>query len=96
MLFFSRTTYDDNVITNTIEIYASPSGAIHFTESNNDCGIRNFDMEKFQLSKHFRFPWPVNVNQNKLVVVAGGVTALAARVYTTRNMKDNGCQRVGS
>jgi hypothetical protein len=38
------------------------SGAIHFTASNNDCGIRNFDMEKFQLSKHFRFPWPVNVS----------------------------------
>lgn len=30
--------------------------------SNNDCGVRDFDMEKFQLCKHFRFPWPVNVS----------------------------------
>lgn len=37
------------------------SGAVHFTASNNDCGVRDFDMERFQLSRHFRFPWPVNV-----------------------------------
>lgn len=37
------------------------SGAVHFTASNNDCGVRDFDMEKFQLSNHFHFPWPVNV-----------------------------------
>ncbi|KAF7147541.1 hypothetical protein RHSIM_Rhsim03G0016000 [Rhododendron simsii] len=36
------------------------SGAVHFTAANNDCGVRDFDMEKFQLSKHFSFPWPVN------------------------------------
>lgn len=30
--------------------------------SNNDCGIREYDMEKFQLMNHFRFPWPVNVS----------------------------------
>lgn len=30
--------------------------------SNNDCGVRDFDMEKFQLTKHFSFPWPVNVS----------------------------------
>lgn len=30
--------------------------------SNNDCGIRDFDMERFQLSKQFSFPWPVNVS----------------------------------
>lgn len=30
--------------------------------SNNDCGVRDFDMEKFQLSKHFSFSWPVNVS----------------------------------
>ena len=39
------------------------SGAVHFTASNNDCGVRDFDMEKFQLSKHFRFDWPVNVSE---------------------------------
>lgn len=41
---------------------STSSGAVHFTASNNDCGVRDFDMENFQLSKHFRFPWPVNVS----------------------------------
>lgn len=38
------------------------SGSIRFMASNNDCGVRDFDMEKFQLCKHFRFEWPVNVS----------------------------------
>ncbi|CAF2101774.1 unnamed protein product [Brassica napus] len=58
--FCSRTSYDDNAITNAIEIYNKPSGALHFTASNNDCGVRDFDMERYQLVKHFSFPWPVN------------------------------------
>lgn len=88
MSFCSRTTYDDNAITNAVEIYdnsrclivlytlfaisllnigSSPSlkhcsGAVHFMASNNDCGVRDFDMEKFQFSKHFHFEWPVNVS----------------------------------
>ncbi|KAJ8747331.1 hypothetical protein K2173_013135 [Erythroxylum novogranatense] len=58
--FCFRTTYDDNAITNAVEIYDNPSGAVHFMASNNDCGVRTFDMERFQLSKHFTFSWPVN------------------------------------
>ncbi|CAN6559147.1 unnamed protein product [Malus baccata var. baccata] len=73
--FCSRTTYDDNAITNAVEIYDSPSGAVHFTASNNDCGVRDFDMEKFQLTKHFRYPWPVNHTSlspdGKLLVIVG-------------------------
>lgn len=38
------------------------SGGVHFMASNNDCGVRDFDMERFQLSKQFCFPWPVNVS----------------------------------
>lgn len=38
------------------------SGGIHFMASNNDCGIREYDMESFQLLNHFDFPWPVNVS----------------------------------
>ncbi|CAK9169938.1 unnamed protein product [Ilex paraguariensis] len=34
---------------------------IHFIASNNDCGVRDFDMEKFQLCKHSRYPWQVNI-----------------------------------
>ncbi|TXG68125.1 hypothetical protein EZV62_009400 [Acer yangbiense] len=73
--FCSRTTYDDNAITNAVEIYESRSGAVHFTASNNDCGVRDFDMEKYQLSKHFRFGWPVNHSSlspdGKLLVIVG-------------------------
>ncbi|CAA2940330.1 uncharacterized WD repeat-containing [Olea europaea subsp. europaea] len=49
--FCTRTTYDDNAITNAIEIYDNPSGAVHFMATNNDCGVRVFDMERFQLIK---------------------------------------------
>ncbi|KAB1203699.1 putative WD repeat-containing protein C2A9.03 [Morella rubra] len=61
--FCSQTTDDDNAIINAIEIYTSSSGAVHFTASSNDCGVRDFDMEKFQLSNHIRLPWPVNMHQ---------------------------------
>lgn len=30
--------------------------------SNNDGGVREYDMERFQLINHFHFPWPVNVS----------------------------------
>ncbi|KAJ4969018.1 hypothetical protein NE237_015719 [Protea cynaroides] len=73
--FCTRTTYDDNAITNAVEIYDSLSGIVHFMASNNDCGIREFDMEKFQLLNHFRFPWPVNHTSvspdRKLLTVVG-------------------------
>ncbi|XXG80221.1 hypothetical protein AAC387_Pa09g1143 [Persea americana] len=73
--FCSRTSYDENAITNAIEIYDSSSGAVHFMASNNDCGVRDFNMERFQLSKHFHFPWPVNHTsvspEGKLLVVVG-------------------------
>ncbi|KDP29021.1 hypothetical protein JCGZ_16410 [Jatropha curcas] len=36
--FCYRTTYDDNAITNAVEIYDCASGAVHFMASNNDCG----------------------------------------------------------
>lgn len=38
------------------------SGGLHFLAANNDSGVREYDMEKFQLMNHFRFPWPVNVS----------------------------------
>ncbi|KAG0467981.1 hypothetical protein HPP92_017309 [Vanilla planifolia] len=54
---------------------SSANGAVHFMASNNDGGVRDYDMEKFQLSKHFRFNWPVNHTalspNGKLLVVVG-------------------------
>nr|XP_043640155.1 uncharacterized WD repeat-containing protein C2A9.03-like [Erigeron canadensis]XP_043640156.1 uncharacterized WD repeat-containing protein C2A9.03-like [Erigeron canadensis] len=73
--FCLRTTYDDNAITNAIDIYTTPSGAVHFNASNNDCGVREFDMENFRMIKHFRFPWPVNHTSispdGKLLIIVG-------------------------
>ncbi|KAG8648410.1 hypothetical protein MANES_08G007401v8 [Manihot esculenta] len=75
VIFCYRTTYEDNAITNAVEIYDCASGAVHFMASNNDCGVRDFDMEKFQLTKHFSFPWPVNHTSlspdGKLVTIVG-------------------------
>ncbi|CAN6487355.1 unnamed protein product [Victoria cruziana] len=73
--FCRRTTFDDNAITNAIEIYDNLSGNIHFMASNNDCGVREFEAERFQLLKHFTFPWAVNHTSispdRKLLVVVG-------------------------
>ncbi|KZV56326.1 hypothetical protein F511_00323 [Dorcoceras hygrometricum] len=73
--YCTRITYDDNAITNAVEICTTSSGAVHFIASSNDCGVRDFDMETFQLSKHFRFPWPVNHTSlspdGKLLIIVG-------------------------
>ncbi|KAI3743149.1 hypothetical protein L1987_60852 [Smallanthus sonchifolius] len=73
--FCTRTTYEGNGITNSIEIYNSLSGGMHFMASNNDCGVREYDMDGFQLVNHFRFPWPVNHTSlspdRKLITVVG-------------------------
>ncbi|KAK3155121.1 hypothetical protein QOZ80_2BG0199140 [Eleusine coracana subsp. coracana] len=75
--FCCRTTYDDNAITNAVEIFNTSSGAVHFIASNNDSGVRDYDMERFQLCKHFQFEWPVNHTSlspdRKVVVIVGDV-----------------------
>ncbi|OIT27268.1 PREDICTED: uncharacterized WD repeat-containing protein C2A9.03-like [Nicotiana attenuata] len=73
--FCARTTYEENAITNAVEIYESTSGGLHFMAANNDSGVREYDMEKFQLMNHFRFPWPVNHTSmspdSKILTVVG-------------------------
>uniref|UniRef100_A0A0E0CQT6 Uncharacterized protein n=1 Tax=Oryza meridionalis TaxID=40149 RepID=A0A0E0CQT6_9ORYZ len=73
--FCCRTTYDENAITNAVEIFNTTSGAVHFMASNNDSGVRDYDMERFQLYKHFQFEWPVNHTalspDRKLAVIVG-------------------------
>ncbi|KAG2553213.1 hypothetical protein PVAP13_9KG516200 [Panicum virgatum] len=76
--FCCRTTFDDNAITNALEIFNTSSGALHFIASNNDSGVREYDMERYQQYKHFRFDWPVNHTSlspdGKLVVIVGDDT----------------------
>ncbi|KAL3032611.1 hypothetical protein AAZX31_02G092000 [Glycine max] len=73
--FCTRTTHDDNAITNAIEIYDSLSGATHIIASNNDCGVREYDTERFQPLNNFQFSWPVNHTSispdRKLMTVVG-------------------------
>ncbi|XP_020584425.1 uncharacterized WD repeat-containing protein C2A9.03-like isoform X1 [Phalaenopsis equestris] len=73
--FCTRTTFDDNAITNSIDIFKDLSGTVRFMASNNDSSVREYDTERFQLLNHFRFPWPVNHTSispdRKLVAVVG-------------------------
>ncbi|KAK4776440.1 hypothetical protein SAY86_005128 [Trapa natans] len=58
--FCSRMSCDDNAIMNAIEIYDSLRGGMRFMASNNDCSLQEYDMERYQLLNHHRFPWAVN------------------------------------
>ncbi|KAJ3675674.1 hypothetical protein LUZ60_004716 [Juncus effusus] len=73
--FCTRTTFEENSITNAIDIYKDFRGGTRIMVSNNDCGVREFDVERFQLLNHFRFPWSVNHTSispdRKLVTVVG-------------------------
>ncbi|ONK81998.1 uncharacterized protein A4U43_C01F35060 [Asparagus officinalis] len=91
--FCCRTTYDDNAITNAVEIYNSSSGALHFMASNNDCGVRDFDVEKFQISKHFRYQWPVNHTSlspdgKQLVIVGDNPEGILVDAHTGKNIQE--------
>ncbi|KAG4906901.1 hypothetical protein JHK85_056398 [Glycine max] len=35
-------------------------GTTHIIASNNDCGVREYDIERFQPLNNFQFSWPVN------------------------------------
>ncbi|KAK2641664.1 hypothetical protein Ddye_023427 [Dipteronia dyeriana] len=79
--FCTRMTCDENAITNAVEIYDNLRGGTHFTVANNDCGVRVYDVERFQLLNHNRFPWPVNhtsvsPNRNLIIVVGDHQDAL--------------------
>ena len=39
-----------------------PRGGIHFMTSNDDCDVREYNMESFQLLSYFRFPWPFRMS----------------------------------
>ncbi|EAZ42694.1 hypothetical protein OsJ_27262 [Oryza sativa Japonica Group] len=60
VLFSTRVTDDENAITNSLEIYQDPTGSRRLVAANNDCSVRIFDIEYFDLLKHYVFPWSVN------------------------------------
>ncbi|KAF2618091.1 hypothetical protein F2Q68_00040411 [Brassica cretica] len=73
--FCYRLASEENAITNSVNIHRNSSGALHFMASSNDGGVRNFDMETYQLVQHFHYPWPVNHSSvspdGKLVTIVG-------------------------
>ncbi|KAL6900797.1 hypothetical protein ACP4OV_005473 [Aristida adscensionis] len=75
VIFSTRVTDDENAITNSLELYQDPNGSRRLVAANNDCALRIFDIEYFDLLKHYVFPWSVNsvsVSPNgKLFAVLG-------------------------
>ncbi|KAG7599360.1 WD40 repeat [Arabidopsis suecica] len=76
--FCTRLSTEDNAITNTVDIYRSPSGSLRLITANNDCKIRVFDAQSFTRVSEFAFDWSVNntsVNPDgKLLAVLGDST----------------------
>uniref|UniRef100_A0ACD6A2Z5 Uncharacterized protein n=1 Tax=Avena sativa TaxID=4498 RepID=A0ACD6A2Z5_AVESA len=60
IVFSTRVTEDENAITNSLEIYEDPNGSRRLVAANNDCSVRIFDTEYFDLLNHYVFPWSVN------------------------------------
>ncbi|MCO5576500.1 hypothetical protein L7F22_030310 [Adiantum nelumboides] len=73
--FCTKLTFDENAITNAVEIYETCSGATRVMTSNNDSFVRVFDVERFEVLQKFNFSWPVNHTSvspdNRFVVVVG-------------------------
>ena len=55
-----RVSSSDNGITNAIDIYKTPTGAIRLACSNNDQAVRLFDATAMTNVTQFNLPWAVN------------------------------------
>ncbi|XVF36744.1 hypothetical protein REPUB_Repub19eG0084800 [Reevesia pubescens] len=73
--FCVKLTTDDNAITNAVDVYRNPSGAMRVMAANNDAKIRTFDAETFACLNRFSFDWSVNNTSvspdGKLLAVLG-------------------------
>ncbi|XP_026446967.1 uncharacterized protein LOC113347507 isoform X2 [Papaver somniferum] len=58
--FCTKITSDDTAITNSVDIYQSPSGLVRVMAANNDAQVRIFDAETFVKLNQFSFSWSVN------------------------------------
>ncbi|XP_026434383.1 uncharacterized WD repeat-containing protein C2A9.03-like [Papaver somniferum] len=58
--FCTKITSDDTAITNSVDIYQSPSGLVRVMAANNDAQVRIFDAETFAKLNQFSFSWSVN------------------------------------
>ncbi|KAK8708332.1 hypothetical protein V6N13_059375 [Hibiscus sabdariffa] len=73
--FSTKLTTDDNAITNAVDVYRCPGGAMRVMAANNDAQIRMFDAETFSSLNCFAFDWSVNNTSvspdGKLLAVLG-------------------------
>ncbi|KAG8493949.1 hypothetical protein CXB51_011267 [Gossypium anomalum] len=73
--FCTKLTADDNAITNAVDVYNNPSGAMRVMAANNDAKIRIFDAETFASINRYSFNWSVNNTSvspdGKLLAVLG-------------------------
>ncbi|KAK8677911.1 hypothetical protein V6N13_143430 [Hibiscus sabdariffa] len=73
--FCTKLTTDDNAITNAVDVYRNPSGAMRVLAANNDAQIRIFDAETFASVNRYSFDWSVNNTSispdGKLLAVLG-------------------------
>ncbi|KAE8715425.1 Transducin/WD40 repeat-like superfamily protein isoform 2 [Hibiscus syriacus] len=73
--FYTKLTTDDNAITNAVDVYRNPSGAMRVTAANNDAQIIIYDAETFASVNRYSFDWSVNNTSaspdGKLLAVLG-------------------------
>ncbi|KAK6116124.1 hypothetical protein DH2020_008393 [Rehmannia glutinosa] len=58
--FCAKLSTDENAITNAVDIYDNPSGAMRVMTANNDAQVRVMDAVNFTCLNRFTFPWSVN------------------------------------
>ncbi|KAE8733268.1 hypothetical protein F3Y22_tig00001397pilonHSYRG00001 [Hibiscus syriacus] len=58
--FCTKLTADDDAITNAVDVYRNPSGAMRVMAANNDAQIRIYDAETFASVNRYSFDWTVN------------------------------------
>ncbi|KAH0920358.1 hypothetical protein HID58_028018, partial [Brassica napus] len=73
--FCTVLTSVENDITNSVDIYNTPSGSLRVITANNDCTVRVLDATNFAFLNSFTFDWSVNnvtaSPDGKLVAVLG-------------------------
>ncbi|XP_042015950.1 uncharacterized WD repeat-containing protein C2A9.03-like isoform X2 [Salvia splendens] len=58
--FCTKVATDENAITNSVDVYHNPSGAMRVITANNDAQVRVLDGGNFSCLNRFTFPWSVN------------------------------------
>lgn len=61
--FCTKVATDENAITNSVDVYNNPSGAMRVITANNDAQVRVLDGGNFKCLNRFTFPWSVNVSE---------------------------------